>query len=154
MPSLVRSCAGISICLNCFVRSTFFCLWQCDRSLMRWFFNNETPQLLAAASACRWVAVGFRSQRHRAKSNTGCFKGCFEGCQCHELLITRTGRAPARCAVFDRDAGGGTWIACGARTRPVDARPVVACSDTGQFLAAPKLMRATACSNVVAMNES
>ena len=30
----------------------------------RWFFNNETPQLLAAASGCRWVAVGFRSQRH------------------------------------------------------------------------------------------
>jgi len=73
--------------------------------LRRWFFNGETPQLLAAADDCRWVAVGFRSQR--------------------------TGRAPAHCAVFDRDSGGGTWIPCGSSR----ARPVVACSDTGNFLA-------------------
>ncbi|OLQ04809.1 Dual specificity protein phosphatase 1B [Symbiodinium microadriaticum] len=73
--------------------------------LRRWFFNNETPQLLAAADGCHWVAVGFRSQR--------------------------TGRAPAHCAVFDRDSGGGTWIPCGSSR----ARPVVACSDTGNFLA-------------------
>ena len=33
----------------------------------RWFFNNETPQLLAAARGCRWVAVGFRSQRSLVK---------------------------------------------------------------------------------------